>query len=102
MVPSDLSPGYTIKSFEAKSFADWTTRFLLDSRIRKNITHIKYEQPKLILGKTHCHSTFSNGTHSFKNIFERTVSLRLDYVVTTDHLIPGKFLIESLATSLKE
>ncbi|MBT3182990.1 MAG: hypothetical protein HOI59_04545 [Nitrospina sp.] len=86
----------------AKPFADLTARYFLDSRIRKNITHLKNEQPDLILGETHCHSTFSDGSHSVQNILKRAAFLGLDYVVITDHLIPGKFLIETIVASLKE
>ncbi|MBT6410047.1 MAG: hypothetical protein HOK16_11295 [Nitrospina sp.] len=86
----------------AKPFADLTARYFLDSRIRKNITHLKNEQPDLILGETHCHSTFSDGSHSVQNILKRAAFLGLDYVVITDHLIPGKFLIKTIVASLKE
>ena len=101
-IPNDLGPWFTTKSQMVKPFADFTARYFLDSRIRKNITHLKNEQPDLILGETHCHSTFSDGTHSVQNIFKRAAFLGLDYVVITDHLIPGKFLIETIVTSLKE
>ena len=100
--PNDLGPWFTTKSQMVKPFADFTARYFLDSKIRKNITHLKNEQPDLILGETHCHSTFSDGTHSVQNIFKRAAFLGLDYVVITDHLIPGKFLIETIVTSLKE
>ena len=102
MVPNDMGSVYMLKSLMVKPFADCTARFYLDSRIRKNITRLKDEQPDLILGETHCHSTFSDGKHSVQKIFKRAASLGLDYVVITDHLIPGKFLIETLVTSLKE
>ena len=101
-IPNDLGPWFTTKSQMVKPFADFTARYFLDSKIRKNITHLKNEQPDLILGETHCHSTFSDGTHSVQNIFKRAAFLGLDYVVITDHLIPGKFLIETIVTSLKE
>ena len=101
-IPNDLDPWFTTKSQMVKPFADFTARYFLDSKIRKNITHLKNEQPDLILGETHCHSTFSDGTHSVQNIFKRAAFLGLDYVVITDHLIPGKFLIETIVTSLKE
>ena len=101
-IPNDLGPWFTTKSQMVKPFADFTARYFLDSKIRKNITHLKNEQPDLILGETHCHSTFSDGTHSVQNIFKRAAFLGLDYVVITDHLIPGKFLMETIVTSLKE
>ena len=101
-IPSDGGPWFATKRHMAKPFADLTARYFLDSRIRKNITHLKNEQPDLILGETHCHSTFSDGSHSVQNILKRAAFLGLDYVVITDHLIPGKFLIETIVASLKE
>jgi hypothetical protein len=101
-VPNDIGPWFFAKNQMVKPFADLTARCYLDSRIRKNISRIKSEQPDLILGETHCHSTFSDGTHTVQNIFKRAASLGLDYVVITDHLVPGKFLIENIVTSLKE
>ena len=101
-IPSDGGPWFATKRHMAKPFADLTARYFLDSRIRKNITHLKNEQPDLILGETHCHSTFSDGSHSVQNILKRAAFLGLDYVVITDHLIPGKFLIKTIVASLKE
>lgn len=86
----------------AKPFTDLTGRIYLDSRIRKNINHLKKEQPTMIVGETHCHSNFSDGAHSVQNILKRAAWLGLDYVVITDHLVPGKFLTESIASCLKE
>jgi hypothetical protein len=102
LIPNDLGPWFTTKRQLAEPFADFTARNYLDSRIRKNIIHLKKETPSLVLGETHCHSTFSDGSHSVKSIFKRAAFLGLDYVVITDHLIPGKFLIETIVTSLKE
>ena len=101
-IPSDGGPWFATKRHMAKPFADLTARYFLDSRIRKNITHLKNEQSGLILGETHCHSTFSDGSHSVQSILKRAAFLGLDYVVITDHLIPGKFLIETIVASLKE
>jgi hypothetical protein len=101
-IPNDLGPLFTTKRRMAKPFADLTARYFLDSRIRKNITRIKSEQPDLILGETHCHSTYSDGSHSVPSILKRASSLGLDYVVITDHLIPGKFMIDSIVHCVKE
>jgi hypothetical protein len=102
LIPNDLGSEYFIKRQLAKPIADFTGRYFLNSRIRNNISRLKKESPGLVLGETHCHSTFSDGSHSVQSIFKRAAFLGLDYVVITDHLIPGKFLIETLVTSLKE
>ena len=101
-IPNDLGPFFTLKRQLAKPLADLAGHYFLDSRIRNNITCLKKENPNLILGETHCHSTFSDGSQSVQNIFKRAANLGLDYVVITDHLIPGKFLIDNIVTSLKE
>ena len=101
-LPNGVDNWYFRKRQIAKPIADIAARYFLDSRIRKNITHLKKENPGLILGETHCHSTFSDGSHSVQSILKRAASLGLDYVVITDHLIPGSFLIETIVTSLKE
>ena len=101
-IPNDVGPWFATKRQIAKPFADFTARYFLDSRIRKNITHLKNEQPDLILGETHCHSTFSDGSHRVQSILKRAAFLGLDFVVITDHLIPGKFLIDSIVTCVKE
>ena len=40
-IPNDLGPWFTTKSQMVKPFADFTARYFLDSKIRKNITHLK-------------------------------------------------------------
>ena len=101
-IHNDLGPGYFIRRKMVKPFADFTARYFLDARIRKNIKRLKEEQPELILGETHCHSTFSDGSHPVQSILKRTASLGLNFVVITDHLIPGRFLIETVVDSFKE
>jgi len=99
---NDMQPWAFKKRQLAKPFADIMGRFFLDSRIRKNISRLKKEQPKLILGETHCHSTFSDGLDSIQNILQRSSLLGLDYVVITEHLLPSKYLIDSIIGSLQE
>ena len=101
-LPDDIGPWFYTKRHLAKPVAELAGRCFLDSRIRENITCLKNENPGLILGETHCHSTYSDGSHSVKSIFKRAANLGLDYVVITDHLTPGKFLIKNIVTSLKE
>ena len=99
---NDTQP-WTFKKREmAKPFTDITARYFLDSRIGNAIANLKNEQPHLILGETHCHSTFSDGLHSVQSILQRSSLLGLDYVVITDHLLPGKYLTDSITRSLQE
>ncbi len=99
---NDTQP-WTFKKREmAKPFTDITARYFLDSRIGNAIANLKNEQPHLILGETHCHSTFSDGLHSVQSILQRSSLLGLDYVVITDHLLPGKYLTDSITASLQE
>ena len=74
-------------------------KYFLDARIHKKITRLKRDNPTLVIGETHCHSIFSDGTHSVEDILRRASRLRLDYVVITDHLLPRKYLIESIFKS---
>lgn len=90
------------KRHTAKPFVDLISRFFLDTRIRKNITQLKKNKPNLIIGETHCHSIFSDGLHSVKNILQRASLLGLDYVVITDHLLPGKYSTDSVIGSIEE
>ena len=83
----------------AKPFSDLTGRYFLNTRIHERISRIKKNNPALVLGETHCHSIFSDGTHSVEDILRRASRLRLDYVVITDHLLPRKYLIESIFKS---
>jgi hypothetical protein len=102
LIPDDIGPWFMTKRQMVKPVADITARYFLDSRIRRNIAHLKKEQPDLVLGETHCHSTCSDGSHSLQSIFKRAAMLGLDYVAITDHLIPGKFLSKNIVTSLNE
>ncbi len=86
----------------AKPITDSIGRFFLDSSISKNITKLKTKMPNLVVGETHCHSTFSDGLHSVEDILERASRLRLDYVAITDHILPGKYLTESIINSWKK
>ena len=95
------SPFYKNRQI-AKPITDSIGRFFLDSRISQNIAKLKRNQPSLIIGETHCHSTFSDGLHSVQDILERASRLRLDYVVITDHILPGKYLTESIIHSWKK
>ena len=97
--PNDMGPWSKKKRKLAKPFADFTGRYFLDARIHKGITCLKSTNPDLIMGETHCHSTFSDGQHCVEDILRRASRLQLDYVVITDHLLPGKYLTESIIRS---
>ena len=96
---NDRSPWNQKKQKFAKPFADFTGRYFLDARIYKGITRLKSANPDLIIGETHCHSTFSDGQHCVEDILRRASRLQLDYVVITDHLLPRKYLTESIIGS---
>ena len=86
----------------ARPFTDLIDRYFLNEKIRKKIEILKKENPGLIVGETHCHSTYSDGLHSIQSIIYRASLLGLDYVAITDHLLPGKYTIESFIKSLGE
>ena len=86
----------------AKPLTDLIDRYFLNTKIRKNIATLKNEDPNIIIGETHCHSTYSDGLHSIQSIISRATFLGLDYVAITDHLLPGKYTIESTIKSLEE
>ena len=100
--PNDISPWCDKKRQLAKPFADFMGRCFLDAKIHKSIAHLKRKDPDLIIGETHCHSTYSDGQHSIQSILHRASLLGLDYVIITDHFLPGKYLIKSVIDSLKE
>ena len=100
--PNDMDSWNEKKRKFAKPFADFTGRYFLDARIHKGITHLKSANPDLIMGETHCHSTFSDGQHCVEDILRRASRLQLDYVVITDHLLPGKYLTESIIRSWEQ
>ena len=102
LFPNDINKWNDKKRQLAKPFADFTSRYFLNDRIHKRISHLKKENCDLIIGETHCHSTYSDGLHSVQSILERAAILGLDFVVLTDHLLPGKYLIESVINSLNE
>ena len=102
LYPKDITTWSFIKRQCAKPFADFTGRCFLDAKIHKSIARLKKEDPNLIIGETHCHSTYSDGLHSVQSILHRASLLGLDYVVITDHLLPGKYLIKSVIGSLNE
>ena len=77
--PNDISPWYDKKRQLAKPFADFMGRCFLDAKIHKSIAHLKREDPDLIIGETHCHSTYSDGSPCVflsKLILEKHIFIR--------------------------
>ena len=70
--------------------SDLIANNFLDQRIKTEIKKIKYNNPKVRLGETHCHSIFSDGNFSIQQIMERSAFLGLDFLVVTEHIIPKK------------
>ena len=102
LLPNVINSWRFKKRHAVKPFVDFISRYFLDARIRKNIVQLKKYKPNLVIGETHCHSIFSDGLHSVNSILHRASHLGLDYVVITDHLLPGKYSTESVIGSIKE
>lgn len=82
--------------------SDFIATNYLDQRIKSQIKKIKSHNPKLCIGETHCHSTFSDGNFSIRKIMERSALLGLDFLVITEHIIPKKYFLENSLQSFKE
>ena len=96
---NDTRPWAETKRKLVKPLADFTGRCFLDARIQKRIASLKRDNPSLVVGETHCHSTFSDGQSSVEDILTRASTLGLDYVVITDHLLPRKYPTDSILKS---
>lgn len=83
-----------------KPFAEIISNFHLDKIIRKNILKIKKQSPNLSVGETHCHSYFSDGSYTVKDLMLRSASLGLDFLVITEHLTPKIFKLDGCLESI--
>lgn len=83
-----------------KPFADFICKNYLDKIIQNNIFKIKKQNPNLSLGDLHCHSYFSDGNYTVKDILLRSGSLGLDFLVITEHLTPKSHKIECCIESI--
>ncbi|GJL78359.1 MAG: hypothetical protein NPINA01_13480 [Nitrospinaceae bacterium] len=81
---------------------DIVGKAFLDRRIKNDIDKIKQANPGLMLGETHCHSNYSDGTYSVDQIMNRAANLGLDYLIITEHVTPGYYPIGPSLTSIKE
>ena len=82
--------------------AEMITHSYLDDRVRGHIQRLKKKEPNLVIGETHCHSTFSDGSHTVETILHRAAKLGLDFVVLTEHLTPRHFPLWKTIRSIKE
>ncbi len=62
----------------------------LNKKIKNNITKFKIKNPNMKLGETHCHSLHSDGHYSVEEIAFRAANVGLDFLLITEHLIPGQ------------
>lgn len=89
-----------IKSELIKPFAELISRNCLDDEIRNSIVALKKDNQNLQVGELHCHSYYSDGTYSVKDLILRSASLGLDFLVITEHLTPREYKLESCLDSI--
>ncbi|MEE2987404.1 MAG: hypothetical protein VX667_06415 [Nitrospinota bacterium] len=82
--------------------ADLVARQYLDGTLKSKISRLKTSRRELRIGETHCHSTFSDGSSSVKDILHRASELGLDFLIITEHLIPDKFPLDNTLASIHE
>ncbi|MEK9628707.1 MAG: PHP domain-containing protein [Nitrospinota bacterium] len=81
---------------------DWIAKTYFDDIIKLKLNQFKKENLALKIGETHCHSTFSDGTSSVKDIINRASYLGLDFLILTEHLMPDKYPLEFTLSSIHE
>lgn len=86
----------------ASPVAGLITENFLDSRIQENIRRLKQQNPRMVIGETHCHSVFSDGTHSVKQIMNHASALGLDFLILTEHITMGRHPLERVLGSFRE
>ncbi len=89
-----------IKSKLVKPFAELISTNYLDDEIRNRIVEIKKDNQNMQLGELHCHSCYSDGAYSVKDLMLRSASLGLDFMVITEHLTPRKYKLQSCLDSI--
>ena len=89
-----------IKSELVKPFTELISRNCLDDEIRNRIVELKKDNQNLQLGELHCHSYYSDGAYSVKDLMLRSASLGLDFLVITEHLTPRDYKLESCLDSI--
>ena len=66
-----------VKSELIKPFAELISRNGLDEEIRNRIVALKKDNQNLQFGELHCHSYYSDGAYSVKDLMLRSASLGL-------------------------
>jgi hypothetical protein len=89
-----------IKSDLIKPLAELISKNCLDDEIRNRIVEIKKDNQNLQFGELHCHSYYSDGKYSVKDLMLRSASLGLDFLVITEHLTPHNYKLESCLDSI--
>ena len=89
-----------IKSELVKPFAELISENHLDGEIRNRIVGLKKENQNLQFGELHCHSYYSDGSYSVKDLMLRSASLGLDFLVITEHLTPGEYKLKGCLDSI--
>jgi len=89
-----------IKSDLIKPVAELISRNGLDDEIRNRIIELKKDNQNLQFGELHCHSYYSDGAYSVKDLMLRSASLGLDFLVITEHLTPRNYKLESCLDSI--
>lgn len=86
----------------ASPVAKLLAKSFLDKRIQQKLRQLREENPRLIFGETHCHSNFSDGANSIKDLMVRGASLGLDFMIFTEHLTMEKYPLEHVLWSFQE
>lgn len=89
-----------IKNELVKPVAELISENYLDDEIRNSIIGIKKDNQNLKVGELHCHSYYSDGSYSVKDLMLRAASLGLDFLVITEHLTPRNYKLESCLDSI--
>lgn len=89
-----------IKAELVKPFAELISENRLNDEIRNRIVALKKNNQNLQFGELHCHSYYSDGTYSVKDLMLRAALLGLDFLVITEHLTPSKYKLKSCLDSI--
>jgi hypothetical protein len=90
-----------IKAELVKPFAELISENRLNDEIRNRIAELKKDNRNLQVGELHCHSYYSDGAYSVRDLMLRSSLLGLDFLVITEHLTPGTYRLEHCLDSIK-
>jgi predicted metal-dependent phosphoesterase TrpH len=102
MFAAQLAIPASVKCKMISPATDLIAKTYFDEIIKSQLTQLKRENPELRMGETHCHSIFSDGTSTVKDIIHRASYLGLDFLILTEHLIPEKYPLEFTLSSIHE